>query len=964
MDEARLKAFRTLKPICVEVSQLALRYKSKKTTGSGIVGSLEHLYALLQAVSKQENVLDPKLADYVFFPLSHVFRDVKDLPFRLVELALQCLQILILEGWKTHISPDMSKQLLILLCFITGGSRTDSKVKDVHEEVGTVAFECLACLFHTSGNAALVSNGYIKAENAPIFGHTVSVMLDGIVEGPSVNVRLAALTSLYNMIDGVTDEEALRNVFPGIVSSLTKVLSAKSNPKPPYQVLVTGLHTLRNIICKVLSDSESWRAEKDPPMERLASASENMPADSWLEATAPQVKMALANIMPLRYHERAEVQQALSQLCISILERSRASLHQSLGMIVDTLVVLCSHAPANNETLGFDLRRVLAADSTLLQILKGSLHDWIVALPRIMQSNDDIRKQRTINQISTAYSMLQTQGVSLDMLNDSISTHLRASISAAIEASSRRMVSATSDTSIAITQMLQPAKTTARSESFNAILFDGSTSRSTMQGLQRLAKQFQAIPSSLSLCHSILSAVRTTSGNEQLAALWLSLQLLSDNNVDSDILDQYLNLSPTEDSRQPLLDDIYSFALTTLSTSSSGSESCSWQLQALSLEILALQARSQKRDFRLELIDALYPILERLGSNDAVLQQHAMTCLNIVSEVCQYPSSAELIIDNADYLVNAISLKLNTFDISPQAPQLLFMMVRLCGSTLVPYLDDLVESIFSILACYHGYTRLVESLFSVLNAIVEEASKSHVPLIEGNKDTTTRPKPYKPTTITDLASFLRSNRDRATRPLAPPSPSPDPPPSLPPPAPTDPPDLTTDHETLPAAEPPAPKPTKSHSIVSTITSLAPSHLTSPSATLRTGILNLLSTSLPLLARDTDSFLPLAAQLYPYIGTRLFSPQALPFEILAAAHALTTLCHSAGDFLRQRVEKDWRKLEKLYWRVKGSMREEVRSARGRTGGAWWRCWDAVLGLLLGIVRDVGIDEEGGGGGCGF
>ncbi|KAL9101044.1 MAG: hypothetical protein Q9163_003659 [Psora crenata] len=958
MDEARLKVFRTLKPICVEVSQLALKFKSTKTTSKSLIKSLENLYSALQVVSKQEAALDPKLAEYVFFPLSHVFRDVKDLPVRVVELALLCLQILISEGWRSSVSADMSRQLLILLCFIAGGSPTESRVKAVNEEIGTVAFECLASLFRTSGNAALASDGSIKAENAPVFGHTVSVMLDGTIEGPSIKVRLAALTSLHNMIDAVEDQEALRNVFPGIVSSLTRVLSAKSNLKPSYRVLTTALHCLRNILCKVLSDDKSLRTEDDVNIDKVPHTRGNPSACSWLDATASQVKMALANIMPLRYHERAEVQEALSQLCISILDTSRNSLRQSVGMALETLVVICSHVSTNKEAYVSNISRVLGSDFTLPEILKSSLHDWVVALPRIMQANDDTRKQRAIDQICTAYSILQTQAMSLDLLNESISTHLRASISAALEATSTKRVPAASEISTEMTQMLQPAGTTSRSESFSAILFSESGSGSTMRGLHRLVNQLRDIQSSIPLKQSTMSSLHNSSGNEQLAALWLSLQFLSSNDIDSYILDQHLSIPLTLGSQQPLLDDVYSFALSVLSKSTFEWEASSWQLQALSLEAFALQARSQKKEFRPELVDCLYPILERLGSNTALLQQHAMTCLNIVSNACQYPDPAALIVDNADYLVNAISLKLNTFEISPQAAQVLVMMVRLCGSVLIPYLDDLIESIFSILACYHGYPKLVESLFSVLNAVVEEASKSHVSLIEeGNKDTTTRPSPYKPATIADLATFLRSNHERKTRPLSPPHESP---PSSPKPASTKPPpsEPSTDTSTLPAAEPSAPQPSKSHRIVSSITSLSPSHLTSPSASLRTGILTLLSTSIPILARDTDSFLPLAVQLYPYITTRLFSKQApLPFELLAAAQALAALCHSAGDFLRQRVDESWDQVERLYWRVEGSMRDEVRSARGRTGGAWWRCWDGVVGLVLSIVRDVGVGELG-------
>ena len=98
-----------------------------------------------------------------------------------------------------------------------------------------------------------------------------------------------------------------------------------------------------------------------------------------------------------------------------------------------------------------------------------------------------------------------------------------------------------------------------------------------------------------------------------------------------------------------------------------------WRLQALALETIALQASQQKEAFRGELIDALYPVLHYMGASVEALRDHAVTCLNIIARDCGYRNSGELIVSNVDYLVNAVALRLNSFDISPQAPQVLLM---------------------------------------------------------------------------------------------------------------------------------------------------------------------------------------------------------------------------------------------------------------------------------------------------
>ena len=951
MDEARVKTFRALKPPCVQLSQVALRYKGKKATTKDIISSLENLHEALNTLSGQGNVLDSKLAEYVFFPLSHIFRDSKDLPVRAVEIALQCLQVLILQGWRSQLSSELGKQLLILLCFLAGGSAMDTKVRDVNEELSTAAFECLSGLFQAS-NAAGLGADSVDPKDIPILGHTVTVMLDGVTDGPSVSVRLSALNALGSLINCVKDEEALKGVCPGVVSSLTKLLSPKSGSKPSYKVLTTSLGILTTIICKVINDSNVGSSSEVKQGPVMATNSNKGETGSWATATSAQVRMALANIMPLRYRDRSEVREALMQLCISLIQECRKSLVQSIPMLTETLIVLCSQS--RDAAALHNLGSIFAADSSLFDIIKSSLHDWIVALPRVMQSTDDTKKKRTIEQIYTAFKLLETHDMSLDVLTESMAVNLRMSVSAAIQASPRAQP--ISESSLEVSQLTQSANAASTSAMvFRPVLFNDSSNRLTMAGLQKLAAQFQDSPMSNGLQQNIVNTLRVTSDEEQLAGLWLSLQLLNHASAESAMVNQYINFPPGQNSQDLLLDDVYSFSLDVLSNSTFEDEN-RWKLQALALEAVALQARGQKEDFCPELVDALYPILERLGSNNAALQHHAITCLNIVSTACDYPNSASLIIDNADYLVNAVALKFNTFDVSPQAPQVLIMMVRLCGSALIPYLDDLVESIFSILACYHGYPKLVELLFSVLNAIVEEAAKSFTRAIKSSTDTTTRPKVYKPSPIADLASILRSNLEHTNRPL-----SPTPSPRLSSTKPLSQKDFEplekSDDYPEARAEPPIPAPSKTYTLLTSITNLTPSHLTSPSPPLRAHILNLLTTALPVLASNTDTFLPIAAQLFSSITARLYDHEA--YITLAAANALATLCECAGDFLFIRVEGEGDRLLALYKRVEEEMREETRihsNGNGRAPrGMKWRVWDAVIRLLLVVVKDVGVNE---------
>lgn len=937
-----------MKPPCVELSQVALQYKVNKSTPKDLLRCLDRLQETLQSTGR---FLDSKLADYVFFPLSHIFGESKRLPSRALELALECLRILIVQGWRARLSSEVGKQLLILLAFLAGGSATDAKSKDVDEDVGAIAFDCIASLFQSSVASSLGTPDGVKPENIPLFGHVITVILDGISNGPATKVRLAACSALKAIVDDIQDHEALRNFFPGIVSCLTKVLSSGTRSKTPYKILEACTQGLEQVLCKVLGKAAFPSTRSDLQATQGADGA----GKSWLEATANQVRMALSSIAPLRYHDRQEVRIALFSLCVSVFTECRQTLTNCAPVMVETLIALSSGTSiGGNKQRGQQLQQLLASDSGLLDIVRETLYDSIMALPRVMESNDEVKCRRIIEQLSVTFRILSAQNVDLGALNDLTVSNLQSSVAAMVQASSTRTISSLPDGSAEVGQILQSAPSSLEQRSFAPVIFDATSQSRVMVGLQVLLGQLQSSTMSTALQRKLADSLRTTTGFEQIGSLWLMLQIAEKSSIQDQQAKQWLDI-PNDDF-DPVKDEAYSFALQILEKSAYD-EAVDWRLQALSLEVVALQARSQARDFRPELVDALYPILERMGSSNAALQQHAVTCLTLVSNACGYPSASELVTDNADYLVNAIAVKLNTFDISPQASEVMLMMVRLCGSALVPYLDDLIESIFAILACYHGYPRLVESLFEVLKAIVEEAGKSSPQAIESG--TTTAPErrqPYKPTTIADLINRLQDMKE--SRPLEIGSPPPSPP-REPEPEPKAPP--TSNSEDPPPLS-------KTHSLIHTITLQTTHHLSTPSPALRRLLLTLLASSLPTLATQTstDTFLPLLATLWPHIANHLFSSSPsssalrnndLP-TLLAALTTLTIACKYGGSFLLSRIEDALPSLLPLYRHLEGLyLQEEKQLGRSRASRSLkFRCWDACVGLVVVIVEYVGITRE--------
>lgn len=911
------------------------------------------------------SVLDPKLADYVFFPLSHVLAETKALPPRALELALRSLHILISSGWRQTLSSDLGKQLLILLTFVAGGS--DAKVNNLDEEVGAVSFECIASLFRASVTSSLSDDDGVQSENIPLLGHAVTVLLDGLIDGPSTKIQLSAVDGLDALLSSLSDEEALRNFFPGIVSNLAKVLSPTSRPRRPYRVVEAGISTLENVITKVLGDAALARYNSRGRGFKLAQDNDS----SWVKATSSQVKLALGNIVPLRYHEKVQVQDRLISLCISVLQVCREPLSNCTAMMLETLATICSQESEQDDPKKYPrVQRLLASNTELVDTLKDSLYDWVIALPRVMESNDEIKRRRHINLVSTGFRLTAPLNTETVLLDDVMASNLRSSVTAATRTSVSQTVATAPEGNLEVAKLLHSDYSSVVSSStFEPVLFAEASHKDTMTSLQALTQQLGSLPVSTTLQRRLMDFLHTSSLQDQKASLWLILQLLNapqQRQESASEVDKFLNLPDSEPETNPLYEEAYAFSLSRLQKSTYDDQQVDWQLQCLALEAVAFQALTQKTDFRPELVDALYPILERMGSPHAALQQHAITTLKIVSWACGYSDAKDCVIDNADYLVNSLSLKLNLFDISPQAAQVMVMMIRLCGKSLIPYLDDLVDSIFAILEAYHGYPKLAENLFEVLNAVVEESSILTSTLTSSIIQPTISARKYKPSTIAEAAARIHSYLSRAQHQLHASAEQ-----------------LELEQQDQPPANPeeagkavatassfPSPSPSQPPSLIVRLTSLTPPHLSSPSPHLRSATLNLITTSIPLLSTstlDSNSFLPFLAKLWPDLLPRLSDPVA--YVQLAAAKCTEQAIKYSDGFLGSRVEESWSVITEVWRKAGGSSgtngasktKPPVRAQAvmranntGRDGKG--RLLQALQDMLLTIAETMALEGE--------
>lgn len=972
----RLLTFPKLRPPCVELSSIGLKFRAHQTTANDVLRALEAVYSVLKELGTKD-ALDEKLAEYTFFPLSHVFNETQRLSLRCLEIAVDCLRILVEKGWRHRLSPQMGKQLIILMTILVGGSPNQNKNRGVgksdSEELAVAAFKCLAALFTALEGPVAEQTIFNEVGTATVIDQTAYVLLEGLTDGESNEVQEAAVTALRALCSRITNRVVLASLMPRTVSALTKIIKPTTQARRSFRLLQSSIQLLTEIIKAVLRDdvaipNPSKQSETPKPDDRIALD------ESWLKATAGQIKIALANVIQIRRHERSEVKSALLDLCLMVIERCSQSLQDSLPLIVETIVVLASDETSHTVNDAFTaLKHIAITYEYVVDILKDSLHAWITAFPRTMQGNDEAAKQRALKQISTTFNVLSEIGSGSDILNDSIASGLCDSVTAVIRLTenSPQPVSSTGDSMVKLEVLRQDTK----SISFPPVLLEHRSQQHTLKELQSLVAGLNITDSAGAITRSIMNRIHHASGDSIIAPFWLALNFLKSTSQSTIGFEDILSIDSAGSTslsytRSGLIEELYYEALPILNETP-GTTSRDWRISALALEAVALQAQQVGEAFRPELIDALYPVLKFLASGNTSLQNHAIVCLNILTTACSYPDTSTMLIENVDYLVNSIALKLNTFDVSPYPPQVLLMMVKLCGANLIPYLDDLVDSIFGILDMYHGYPRLVELLFSALSAIVEEGVKKPAFLSITSKEGESinhRKRRYKPLAVSKVAEDLASRRTKRARysemdlnedgktPSHPERPWTE--------ALDGPGQLREDLDSLPAAleeeeaDGPLPPPrepedaqkplSKPHTLLLHIVKSIPPHLSSPSPFLRRSLLSILTQALPILALDENSFLPLINDLWPSVSARIAAPASLMtdtlstsnkaasasmevskvsenisneadikeeiFVITSACATISTMCEYAGDFMASRVENEFPRWKRLYTRA--------------------------------------------------
>lgn len=902
----RNELFQKLKPCCVQVSQLAIREAGDPKSHRQVLQLVDQILDILnQQISTNPLALDEKLAEYVFFPLHHIFRQLERYPMSVVEDCVKILTILIVHGWKTKISAKLVQQIFSFLIFIIDGVPGSQK-RDIPEETVLEAFRAETALLTTAGSSPVAAAGLSEPESIPALGHGITVMLDGVAEGASAEIQHEALRSLEAVYGAIKEHAALASFLPGTISSLAKVLSKPSRYKK--LVLARCLGTVRVVLTRVLSDMRTRSILAKESESQSHEDKSKVLSPAWLKATVAQVQVALSVMMKLRTHEAVEVREALGRLCVALLDECHTTLANCTNILVETSVIL-DKGPDEDSMTETNLRYLINIYPELGESVKSTVYNWMSSLPRLVQASDEKVKEQAVYNLTKGIELLRSLRIESSTLDDSISSTLRESLMAVVSASKEQQTN--TGNRVLLLDDGSPASAAPSQSDFQPVILGHEGQRRLKSEIMDLARTVASTSQHTKIAANMLDCVRESASLSQLTAYWLCFELVKASHAASKDTDALFDLSAFTDQSDDInqvFDELYDFSVQVLDSHTETAQ-VDWRLEAIALEIMAYAAHRSGENFRPELVDVLFPVATFLGSENANLQQHAITTLNSIALSCRYSSVSELIIDNVDYMVNSVSLRLNTLDISPASTQVLRMMVRLAGPRLVPFLDDVVESMFAALENYHGYTSFVESLFSVLKEIVDQASQADGRLLtEAEMSSINHKKKAEEMENLDmLLEFLdrrkeREERDRAEMEgLEPTGGHPGIPWTSGLAQGQDEQDGGQDQEMPPPEEEKKPN-SPTYQLLQRVASLTQHYLTSPTPTLRRSLLELVTTASSVLAADQDAFLPLVNAIWPVVIARLHDPET--FVVVEACEALSGLCKAAGDFLSTRWKTEW------------------------------------------------------------
>ncbi|NXF37095.1 TTI1 protein, partial [Nyctibius bracteatus] len=938
------EAFGALRPACVQLTRAQTLEN---------VACLQAGLAAVSASALQE------LQEYVLFPLRFALKVPGPKQERLVQRVVECMaSVLAATCVKKQ---ELLQELFSELCTCLSPPSSTSKPASLSEELKLAVIQALHTLMHSAYGDVILS--LYQPSALPLLGFAVSLLLGLAEQEKAKHIKISALKCLQVLVlqcdcqehRQLDEDEAQQcgdlfaSFLPGISITLSRVITG--DIKQGHKTTVSAIRLFYQIVGLVMADEQLARIpknkEKLPAEQSRISELMVHRGPDWSKSTAEKLCLLLPKMVEFSsVHPHWKVRLELVELVQHLLRNCSHSLVDSFSHLLKALVGLVNDENSEvqsrcNEVLhGIAEQRIVAQNRALADVLSENLHSLATALPRLMNSQDDTGKVSTL---SLLLGYLKLLGPKINIVLNSTS-HLHRLSRALMQVLELDVT----DVKIVEDRRWGCEGTCGPSGSLQHGVQKGRcqkkyfrffTEEKVFHLLQQVCRVLGYYGNLYLLVDHFMGLYSESGTYRKQAAMVLNELMAGAAGVGVDVLrerETSPNVDDLKGSVVSILDEYTDqanwYLITSIDTEEVSQEhsvpcsgltarpggACSsvllpspephvtaramnsniWQI-CIQLEGVGCFAAVLGKEFRLLLLSALYPVLEKAGDKTLLISETALGTLADMCEACGYGSVQGLINDNSDYLVNGISLNLRQLAHQPHASQVLDTMLRHSDASLLPLVEDVIHDVLSTLdqSYSNQASTFLGVLHSLMTALVRWFGSSHG---EEHQRGQTAEEQRRASSQGQQAVtrqeverfFLDYVRQKQMAEGNLPDPGDEEADEVPPLTKLEPNNSDTEGE--------APLP--GHAQLAKAVLERCIHLLSDgNLRVRLKVLDVLELCVTVLHPHGNHLLPLAHRVWPALVTRLISDD--PLAVLRAFKVLCTLAQKCGDFLRQRFSKD-------------------------------------------------------------
>ncbi|ODV87465.1 hypothetical protein CANARDRAFT_26863 [[Candida] arabinofermentans NRRL YB-2248] len=734
--------------------------------------------------SLESPTIPPSLADYIFVPIAQLLQR-SSLGDTELEFILSIINTLIKHCWAApgSLPLPLAKQFVPLITVLIGGkpNETEKEIGSHSNETLLNGVNCLNSLLQGLENqGSSISDSFLTDnKNLPAIGHMVSVLLNISLKSRFLQLQIESFETLDKLYNLLHDGEILSFLLPGNVSVISKVIKSR----PHYKVVCKALKVLTTILSFTFNDFDldtQWKNEvvvledlKD--IKQVDVEDEDISViipdlepgkyhrtTSWLRATLFQLRKALKLILDVGNLDNFELRNSLFQLDLTILKTCFRTCGLILPLIIDSISLVCSVDSTFTDFL-FDS---FSRNSNLPQFIKlinSNLNGCIDSLPFQINSPDISKTVNLLDRIHMNVKLLVLYNDNADQfVVEKLINRLLEEIVMMVQSANSKT---NSKISTSTSQFYESEMLLITSSYTNEEFKEDAKQTNIMESIldseveNAIIKLFETLSTYSNISFILTDLIASNdSGNlgeninrmiEGSVALWIVSTISSfnkperqstfdefiefeedDMDVDVDVVKNRELTNDNQESVITLKNNVYSVLQCAGEVLDLNSTKSKDSIGLIKSTVIALHSIGQAADilgeeFRDELIDYLYPVIDNLASpNDLIRNEAQLVAIKLAANLYNN-SIRDLIFENHDYLIDSLSVRLTGDSITPRTPMVLNVLIKIGGMDLLNQLDDIIVMIFTLLDLYHGYSVLCEGFLIVFKEVIDQIYKHY-----------------------------------------------------------------------------------------------------------------------------------------------------------------------------------------------------------------------------------------------